>query len=291
MDLTTLFCDIDNFVKALSCTNNKLLITTGKSGRGGSPRMSLSELVTIIVLYHSSGFKNFKVFYLYLREQKRSEFPKILSYNRFIEWMPYCLMPLCSYLKTRAGTVTGVSFIDSCPLAVCKNIRIPRNKVFKGIAKRGKCSMGWFYGFKLHIIVNECGELLSFKVTKGNTNDRVPVKELCKNLTGKLFGDKGYIGKKLFEELWEDGVQLITNVKSNMKNQLLPLEDKLLLRKRFIIETINDQLKNISNIEHSRHRSPVNFMVNLIAGLVSYTWQKKKPRITTGNIPSMAHLA
>ncbi len=290
MDLTTLFCELDDFVNALDYTNEQILLTTGKNSRGGKPRMSLSEIMTIIVFYHSSGYKNFKAFYFYLRNEKRSEFPKILSYNRFIEWMPYCLVPLCSYLKTRTGATTGISYIDSCPLSVCKNIRIPRHKTFKGIAARGKCSMGWFYGFKLHIIVNECGELLSFKVTKGNTNDRIPVKELCKNLKGKLFGDKGYIGKALFEELWESGVQLITNVKKNMKNKLIPLEDKLLLRKRFIIETINDQLKNISNIEHSRHRSPTNFMVNLVAGLISYTWQEKKPSITTRNIPSMAHL-
>ena len=236
--------------------------------------------MTIIILYHSSGFKTFKHFYFHLLEHHLVDFPKLLSYNRFVEWMPYCLLPLCSYLKSRRGKATGISFIDSCPLAVCKNIRINRNKVFSGLASRGKCSMGWFYGFKLHIIVNEQGELLSFQVTKGNTNDRVPVKEMCKGLSGKLFGDRGYIGKKLFEDLWDDGIQLITNVKLNMKNKLLPLADKLLLRKRFIIETINDQLKNISNIEHSRHRSPVNFMVNLIAGLISYTWQEKKPSIT-----------
>ncbi len=290
MDLTTLFCELDDFVKALNYTNDQFLITTQKNKRGGSPRMSLSEMMTIIIRYHSSGFKNFKAFYFYLREERFAEFPKILSYNRFIEWIPYCLAPLSSYLKTRIGAVTGISYVDSCPIRVCKNIRIPRHKTFNGIAARGKCSMGWFYGFKLHIIVNECGELLSFKVTKGNTNDRVPVKELCKNIKGKLFGDKGYIGKKLFEELWESGVQLITNVKKNMKNKLIPLEDKLLLRKRFIIETINDQLKNISDIEHSRHRSPTNFMVNLIAGLISYTWKDKKPSITTRNIPSMAHV-
>ncbi len=280
MDLTTLFCDIDDFVKALSYTNKQLLITTGKSKRGGTPKMSLSELMTIIILYHSSGFKNFKAFYFHLLNQRSSEFPKLLSYNRFIEWMPFCLIPLCSYLKTRRGSITGISYIDSCPIAVCKNIRIPRNKVFSGLAKRGKCSMGWFYGFKLHIIVNEVGELLSFMVTKGNTDDRAPVKELCKGLSGKLFGDRGYIGKKLFEELYNDGIQLITNVKSNMKNKLIPIIDKIYLRKRFIIETINDQLKNISNIEHSRHRSPTNFLVNIIAGLISYTWQKKKPAIS-----------
>lgn len=280
MDLTTLFCDIDDYVKTLDYSKGQILVTANKSNRGGKPQMSLSELMTIIILYHSSGHKNFKSFYFYLLKYHQSDFPKLLSYNRFVEWMPYCLLPLCSYLKSRKGAVTGIGYIDSCPLAVCKNIRIPRNKVFKGLASRGKCSMGWFYGFKLHIIVNELGELLSFKITKGNTNDRVPVKEMCKGLSGKIFGDKGYIGKKLFEELWDEGVQLITNVKSNMKNKLIPIHDKILLRKRFIIETINDQLKNISDIEHSRHRSPVNFMVNVIAGLISYTWQKKKPAIT-----------
>ena len=253
MDLTTLFCNIDDFVKTLDYANGQILVTSKKSNRGSRPQMSLSELMTIIVLCHLSGFKNFKSYYFYLLKLHCSEFPKLLSYNRFVEWMPYCLLPLCSYLKSRRGSVTGISYVDSCPIAVCKNIRINRNKVFNGLAKRGKSSMGWFFGFKLHIIVNEVGE---------------------------LYGDKGYISKKLFEELWDDGVHLITNVKSNMKNKLISLHDKLLLRKRFIIETINDQLKNISNIEHSRHRSPVNFMVNLIAGLISYTWQEKKPSIT-----------
>lgn len=279
MDLTTLFCHVDDFVKAMDSKNIELV--KDKSKRGIPAQMSLSELMTIIIAYHSSGFKNFKAYYGYIKQHHSKAFPKLISYNRFIEWKPYCLIPLCTFLKTRRGRITGVSYIDSCPLAVCKNIRIPRNKVFKDIATRGKCSMGWFFGFKLHIIVNEQGELLAFKVTKGNVNDRVPVKELCNGLSGKLFGDKGYIGKKLFEELYEDGVQLITNIRSNMKNKLLPIEDKWLLRKRFIIETINDQLKNICNIEHSRHRSPTNFMVNLVAGLISYTFRERKPCITT----------
>jgi hypothetical protein len=193
--------------------------------------------------------------------------------------MPYCLLPLQSFLKSKFGEVTGTSFIDSTPIKVCNNIRIPRNKVFRGLAERGKSSMGWFFGFKLHMIVNEKGELLSIQITRGKTNDRVPVKSLCKGLFGKLYGDKGYLGKKLFKELFEEGVELITNVRSNMKNKILHLSDKLMLRKRFIIETINDQLKNISDIEHTRHRSPVNFLVNLIAGLVSYTYKEKKPAI------------
>jgi hypothetical protein len=287
MDLTQLFCDIDDFVKNFSQEKDSfLLISRGKANRGFPPQMSLAELMTVIVLYHASGFKNFKSFYFYLRENKRTDFPKLLSYSRFVEWIPYCLLPLTSFLKTRRGNVTGISFIDSTSLSVCRNIRIPRNKVFKGIAERGKSSMGWFFGFKLHLIVNEIGEIIAFKITRGNTHDQVPVRDLCKGLSGKLFGDRGYIGQQLFRDLWEKGVHLITNIRGNMKNRVLPLEDKLLLRKRFVIETINDQLKNISDIEHSRHRSPINFLVNLIAGIVSYTYQPKKPSIkwTTGPI-------
>ena len=277
MDLTTLFCHIDDFVKARN--NKSIQFEQSKPPRGVSAQMSLSELMTIIIAYHHSAYKNFKSYYHYIKNYHFQEFPKLISYNRFIEWMPSCLIPLSAYLKSRRGQITGISYIDSCPIAVCKNIRIPRNKVFKGLASRGKSSLGWFFGFKLHLIVNEVGELLAFKVTTGNVNDRTPVKNLCQGLTGKLFADKGYLGKQLFEELFEDGLELITNLRSNMKNKLIPLGDKLLLRKRFIIETINDQLKNICDIEHSRHRSPVNFMVNLIAGLISYTWKEKKPSI------------
>jgi len=147
--------------------------------------------------------------------------------------------------------------------------------------------MGWFYGFKLHLIVNDMGELLAVHLTTANTDDRKPVDAMTKDLFGKLFGDKGYISQKLFESLYERGLELITNIRKNMKNSLMKLEDSLLLRKRFIIETINDQLKNISQIEHSRHRKPVNFAVNLIAGLIAYTYQPKKPSIRRNNTKDM----
>ena len=283
MDLTKLFCDIDDFVKAL-VANNKLQLISNKSKRGQVARMSLSEMMTIIVLYHSSGFKNFKYFYLSLKETHRKEFPELLSYSRFIEWIPFCLFPLTFFSKSIMGEVTGISFIDSTTLGVCRNIRIPRNKVFKNIATRGKTSMGWFFGFKLHLVVNDRGELLNFMITKGNVHDIAPVKKLCKKITGKLYGDKGYCGQALTQELFKNGLHLFTNLRGNMKNKLIPLADKILLRKRFVIETINDQLKNICDIEHSRHRSPTNFLVNIIAGLISYSYQPKKPSINfSGN--------
>ena len=129
------------------------------------------------------------------------------------------------------------------------------------------------------MIINEKGGLLAVKVTAGNVDDRTYVSEMSSEIFGKIFGDKGYISKKLFEELFERGLQLITTVKKNMKNKLMPMIDKVLLRKRSIIETVNDQLKNISQIEHTRHRSVMNFMVNLLCGLLAYTFQEKKPCI------------
>jgi len=154
---------------------------------------------------------------------------------------------------------------------VCKNPRIHCHKTFAGLARRGKTSTGWFYGFKLHLIVNDRGELLDFVLTPGNVDDRKPVPRLARRLFGKLFGDKGYLSKALRDELWRMfKVQLITGIRANMKNTLLPLLDKLLLRRRVIVETIVDQLKNISQIEHSRYRSPVNFVVNVLCGLITY---------------------
>ena len=193
--------------------------------------------------------------------------------------MPSLIIPLCAYLQHCHGTCTGISFIDSTALAVCDNRRIAQHKVFEGLAARGHSSTGWFFGFKLHLVVNDCGEILGVCVTPANVDDRSCVPDLCQQLWGKLFGDKGYLSKPLFEQLFAQGLQLITKLRKNMKNQLMPLSDKLLLRKRALIETINDQLKNISQIEHSRHRSLAGFMSNLLAGLIAYCHQPKKPSL------------
>jgi hypothetical protein len=98
-------------------------------------------------------------------------------------------------------------------------------------------------------------------------------------LTGKLIGDKGYISSCFFETLMTRGLQLITKLRKNMKDRLVSIEDKMLLRKRALIETVNDQLKNISNIEHSRHRSLWDFLGNLTAGLIAYNWKERKPSL------------
>ena len=234
--------------------------------------------MTILIYFHQSQYRHFKAFYLWhLCRHCRSEFPNLLSYNRFVALIPAALMPLCIYLHTRRGQDTGIAFVDATSLVVCHSRRIHSYQVFKPVARRGgKTSMGWFHGFKLHLVVNDRGELLAFRVTPGNVDDREPVPALTPGLTGTLIGDRGSISQQLFDELWEQGLQLITKVRRNMHNKLMPMVDKLSLRKRAIIESINNQIKNIQQIEHTRHRSVVNAMVNVLAALVAYTHQPRK---------------
>lgn len=281
-DITTLFCDVDDFRLGFEPEYNKRLLEDGIRKRIRESRLNLSEVMTITIWFHMSGYRTFKDYYIkHVCKHLRSEFPDLVSYNRFVELMPGALLPLCYYLRTRKGNCSGISFIDSMPIAVCHNRRIRSHKVFSNVAQRGKNSMGWFYGFKTHLIVNDQGELLAFRLTPGNVDDREPVPDMVKDLFGKLFGDKGYISQKLFDLLFADGVgvQLVTRLRRNMKNKLMPVFDKLMLRKRAIIETIHDQLKNISQIEHTRHRSPVNFLVNVIAALIAYTHKERKPSL------------
>jgi hypothetical protein len=179
------------------------------------------------------------------------------GYNRFVELMAETLEPLAAFMQGRCVKSDGIAFVDSTPLCVCENIRIPRHKTFAGVAGRGKSSTGWFFGFKLHLVVNERGGLVSFCLTRGNVDDRKLGPTLAKGLIGKLFGDRGYISKKLTALLAEQNVDLITTAQKNMKPRVLAAFDKLVLRKRSLIETINDQLKNIFVLEHSRHRSLV----------------------------------
>lgn len=261
----------------------QLAQNTSKKTRNKPCKLSDAEVITIMIIFHLGNFRNLKHFYInYVQRHLVSEFPKTVSYNRFVELQQKALFPMVLFLKTfRLGDSTGISFIDSTPIRVCKNKRIFNHKVFKDIASRGKCSMGYFYGFKLHLIVNDKGEILNFVITPGNIDDREPLKneKFIKKIAGKLFADKGYISQKLVELLFIDGIQLITGIKKNMKNQLMTMFDKITLRKRSIIETINDELKNICQVEHSRHRSFTGFLSNIISGLIAYSFLPKKPRI------------
>ena len=245
--------------------------------------MSSSEIITITVLFHLSGVRTFKHFYFgYVQKHLQGEFPNTVSYNRFVELMQSNILPLTLYMKICClGECTGKSFIDSTPLYACNNKLITQNKVFMDIAKVGKSTMGWFYGFKLHIIVNDKGELLDFIITQANIDDKAPLKKdnFLEKIFGSLYADKGYISKELTTLLFDQGLHLITGIRNNMKNVLMTMRDKILLRKRSVIETINNQLKNIAQAEHSRHRSFGNLITKLVASLIAYSFQEKKPRI------------
>ena len=280
MDNLPVFCDVDDFCRVFEPVMRAKLLPARPRQRNRKCGLCLSEVMTILIGFHRSGYRNFKAYYEQEVEvHQTDDFPGLVSYTRFIDLVPETLLPMCVYLHSRFGQCSGVSFIDSTKLSVSHNRRIWSHQVMAELAARGKTSVDWFYGFKLHLVTNDCGELLAVKITPGNVDDRAPVPDLVAGLFGKLFGDKGYISQPLFEQLYAEGVQLITRLKTNMKERLIPFFDKLLLRKRSIIETVIDQLKNISQIEHTRHRSPFNFFVNLLAGLVAYTFQEKKPSL------------
>lgn len=278
--VTDIFCIVDEFCQNFK-QNTESFILGNKPKR--PPVMSDSEVICILILFHLGGFRCLKHFYIfYVQKHMQSEFPSTVSYNRFVELNRKVVMPMTLFLKTCClGDCSGISFVDSTPIRVCKNKRIKRNKVFKGIAEVGKSTMGWFYGFKLHIVINDRGEILNFAITQANVDDREPLKNegFLKAVFGKLFADKGYISEKLTNILFVSGIHLVTSIRNNMKNSLMTMSDKVLLRKRSVIETVNDELKNICQVEHSRHRSFTNFITNLIAGLIAYSFFPKKPAI------------
>ena len=285
--ITEIFCIVDEFCKEYDKVVDKSLL--GNPSKRPSI-MSKSEVITLCIVFQLSGFRTFKHFYIfYVQKHMKDDFPQTVSYNRFTELMRQNLMPMSLFLKTCClGDSTGISFVDSTAIRVCKSKRIRNNKVFKGIATTGKSTMGWFHGFKLHIIINDKGELLNFTITRANVDDRTPLKKkrFLDKIYGKLYADKGYVGKDLMRLLFEDGLHLITHIKNNMKNSLMTMSDKILLRKRSIIETVNDELKNICQIEHSRHRSFTNFLANIVAGLIAYSFLPKKPSIKYQTIKS-----
>jgi Transposase DDE domain len=280
IDITALDCCLDDFCKVYEEWEAHRLIPS-ETTRQRPGKLSLSERLFIMVLFHRSPFKPFKVFYHYgVGHQYRACFGDLPHYDRFVSLMPRLFAPLMVLLHSVSGERTGLYFADSTKLAVCHNRRIHRHKVFDGLAARGKTSMGWFYGLKLHFVINHKGQVMALKITSGNTADSTVLDEITRHLAGKLYADKGYISRALFNKLWQRGLHLITGIRRNMRNHLMPLADKLMLRKRFVIETVLDTLKSEMGLEHSRHRSVINAMVHILSCLVAYAFRPGKPSIS-----------
>ena len=280
-----IFVKVDDFCNHFENEFKKHALppSSGIKKRNRKTALTDSEVLTILIVFHGGQVRNFKHFYIhYVSCHLKDCFPNVVSYNRFIELSHRCAVPFMLFLHHCCkGECTGISFIDSTVLRVCHNKRIKRNKVFKGIAKVGKSTMGWFFGFKLHLIINDKGEILSFYLSQGNTSDNNAkiITKMTKEIFGKVFGDKGYINKALADLLFDDGIQLITAVRRNMKQKALSNEEKLLLRKRSVIETVNDELKNICQVEHTRHRSIAGFILNIMSTIAAYSFFPKKPSI------------
>lgn len=277
--LTPIFCQIDDFCKQLdNYTKDMLLTDRMKSQRGPAASLSISEIMTILIMFQMARFRDFKNFYKgYLLCFHGSAFPRLPTYERFVALMNRAIFPMTLFVQINSGKKTGIYYIDSTSLPVCELKRSRRHKTFESVAEYGKTSVGWFFGLKLHIVINDKGELIAFKITKGNKHDSKAAENLLSPLNGLAFGDKGYLGKKLFETLFEQGVKLITRKRKNMKKQetTSPFE-KQLLNQRNMIETVIGHLKHHYHVWHTRHRSVLNAMTHLVAALATYTIEPLK---------------
>jgi hypothetical protein len=283
------FCQFDDFCQAFGPHwQARLLSQEAQPAKKRGPQAGLadSEIMTILVLYHSSQFRNFRTFYEgVVLTLLRSAFPKAPSYARFIAVTKHVWVPLTVFLLTRMGRRTGLYYIDSTPLPVCHPRRINRHKVFAGLAERGKTSLGWFFGFKLHLVFNHERQIVALTLTPGNVNDTTPVPQLTQDLIGKLFGDKAYVGKDLAHKLLRRGLVLMTRVRRNMKRLPLSFLDKALLNGRNIVETIIGHIKEFSSLRLPKHRSVFNAFTHLTAAIVADQINPPPPKPITASIP------
>jgi len=276
--LVSIFCEIDDFCKELNAYAEHYLLPGPAKGKRGPVRgLADSEIMTILVMFQMVRFRDFKTFYCgFLQIYWQQYFPNLPSYQRFIEIMKEVIFPLTLFTQFHSGKRTGIYYMDSSCLPVCHLKRQRRHQVFNEVAEFGRTSVGWFFGLKVHLVTNHQGELMAFKITKGNCHDSKAVDSLLHSLQGLAFGDKGYISKKLFDTLFQKGLKLITRQRKNMKKIELNSYEKQLLNQRNLIETVIDHLKHHYQIWHTRHRSIINAMTHLVAALTAYAIQPLK---------------
>ncbi len=278
-DTTELFYFIDEFCNYIEKALKERTIAHRKKATR-LPGLTHAEIITIILLFQRSPYKNFKYFYKAYQVLYPREFPRMPSYERFVILQQRVLPLLAVLLDCLFVRDDNVGFIDSTPLTVCHNKRISRHKVCKGFAEIGRSTKGWFYGIKLHIIIDRKGNLMNIMFTKGNVHDVSVVEKLSSFFRGLIIGDRGYISDNLFKRLHKKGITLVTGIKRNMKNVLIGTYEKMLLKKRSIIETVFGNLKEIFMIEHHRHRSCINMFIHIISTLISYQLKPSKPSLS-----------
>ena len=281
IDLVELFCHVDDFCQRFMPVHKKTLLGQRvKRHRTRKCSLSTSEIMTIILYFYHSNYRDFKHYYLnYVCRYLKRDFPRLVSYNRFIELKRRVIIPMCAYLQSRQYPSSEINFVDSTCVKVCHNRRIARHKTFSNIAQRSKTSVDWFYGFKLHLIINDEGELVNCFISSGNLDDRKGLLKMVNGLKGNVFADKGYLSKQLSETLQQQNVKLITRTRKNMAPPNHSPFEKLLLQKRALIETVIGQLKTLYQLEHTRHRCLTGLISHLLAVLIAYSWQSLKPSL------------
>jgi len=272
-NLTHLFIFVDDFCNSYNealenyVKENNLVFPCKNINKYESMTLCLSEIITILISFHLSDFKNLKAYYKFLCIYHRKEFPNLCSYNRFVEREREAFYPLKVFFECISGECDGLSYIDATCLPVCHIKREHICKMFKGIAKKSKSTMGWYYGFKLHLIINKYGHPISFELTKSTVDDRKVPESIFSKIFGKLYGDRGYISEKFRKKLKDNMIDMINPIRSDMKPKLVTEEDNNNLKKRGIIESVFNLLKNVLSMQHTRHRSGKNYVVNLISSL------------------------
>lgn len=294
IELVKLYCQIDEFCKKFIPIWQRKLIesnsTKSKVRKHRKDCLTYSEIITILILYNSSSYSCFKYFYIdFVSKNLKAFFPNLPCYHRFTTLQKKAFIPMLSFLLhiCKQSQRTGLYYIDSTFMEVCKNQRIYRHKTFKKVARRGKTSVGWFFGFKLHLVINQMGEILNLNVTKGNISDSRAAKSITQYLFGKLFGDKGYLSKSLKEDLFKNGLALFTKVRKNMKPQIISRINQFLLSKRGVVETVIGQFKTRYNMISTRYRTISNYFMNIISAIAAYQLNPRKPKININQIDNL----
>jgi hypothetical protein len=280
--LIEIFVTVDDFLKEYEALM-KLRSTDSFPKVRFEGIMAPSEIMAIIIFYQYSGYKCFQYYYQEMvQHDLKGYFPEQVKYKRFLQLITKSVPYLYVFSKWRCinSEPTGIYFIDSKKLPVCHNRRIHNHKVFKGLAQRGKSSTGWFFGFKIHAVLNNIGQVMNFTITPGNVADSNPetLRHVLLKLEGNCYGDKGYLSK-IFEELYLNGLKLVTKIRKNMKNKLVPIKEKYQSFKRAVIESAFDIMMSVFDIDHTRHRSPQNAMAHMLASVAAYSFMDQKPGV------------
>ena len=281
--LEGMFLAIDNFVNTLFAQKS-LLLRHYYGISGPRSAMSLADTLKLVLAYHSEvhQFKHFKAFHQYVSQHQREQFPNLLSYSRTncLRCKVYQLLE--ALFGFNLGKPTADNLIDSTRIPTTKRHRGKRKRKMLTKANFGYTWSGYYFGFKLHLIINSFGEIIRTEITPAKISDVSQVKKMCQGMTGNLYGDRGYVGKDLREEVENEfGVHLKAKPRKNMSGDYLSKRDKKFLRKcRNIIETVIGMLKRSHDLEHSRHRSNNGFYSNLWGALVAYSFRLDKPCVS-----------